>query len=79
MWVFDEAKEKKMKQWQEEIKMVSSSVSSKSHEITTLLQGSSYDNVHPTHLLPFVALAALLARLPDLALPGTKRHNQFTW
>ena len=52
--------------------MILFSVSSKSHNITTLLQGSSYDDVHPTYLLPFVTLAALLARLPDLALPGTK-------
>lgn len=40
-----------------------------------LLQGSSYDDIHPTHLLSFVALAALLARLPDLALPRTKGHS----
>lgn len=58
--------------------MILFSVSSKSHNTAVLPQGSSSDDVQPAHLLPFVALAALLARLPDLALPGTKRHNQFT-
>lgn len=39
------------------------------------LQGSSYANVHPTHLLPFVTFAAFLARLSNLALSGTKGHS----
>lgn len=31
-------------------------------------QKTATDDIHHTHLLPFVTLAALLARLPDLAL-----------